>query len=200
MSFCGIRVKRLSELPPEEQRRLTQFDFVGGPLEYPDNDEMNLPFAAYGFAATAWSRLETHIDAALIHINKPQYSVDLFDMDHPISFARKLKLLKRWFGQHKAPSEHKDDLRALAIRLKALSSDRNILFHSLFSAYDADKMEITLRSISYEGNGLFHLAQREFSTRILIRFGQAANAENRALYAITSQIFTSDIVAQLKKS
>ena len=78
--------------------RRHRFDFEGGPI---DNFETaREAFEVLGHAAMAWARLESHVDAVLIHVNKAVHSTELYNPEHPIGFANKLKLLKRWFNQH----------------------------------------------------------------------------------------------------
>ena len=85
-------MKKANELSASERARLMHFNFTGGPIDTPDADGMDIPFAAFGFAVMAWGRLETHLDALLIHLNKRRFSKELFDPIHPISFSRKLAL------------------------------------------------------------------------------------------------------------
>ena len=192
-------MKRVSELSPEERRQLLQFNFTGGPLEDPTLPG-DLSFAAFGFAAMAWARVETHLDALLIHLNKRRFSQEAFDPDHPVSFSRKLKLLKAWFGRHPALSPYKPAIDTLVTQLKALSKARNDFLHALFSAYDVEKSEITLRALYYAGKEEFHITRRDFGTQKLIGFGVAANSVNQSLAVITSALFTQDAVEQLGKS
>ena len=193
-------MKKLSELTDRERRKLCQFDFCGGPIEAPDTEELALPFHAFGFVAMAWARLETHLDALLIHLNKRQFSKEIFDPDHPVSFSRKLRLLKTWFGKHKALSQYKPTIDKLTTQLKTLSQARNGFLHALFSEYDDQKREVTLRSLYYAGNEEFHITRRDFGTEKLIRFGLAVNSANRSLAVITSALFTLDAVKELRKS
>ena len=130
-------MKKLSDLSSDEQRVLLRFDFTGGPLEDPEQSESAL--AAFGLVAMSWSRLETHLDALLIHLNKKRFSKEIFEPKHPVSFSRKLKLLKQSFAGHEALSHHKPAIDKLATQLKTLSEARNAFLHALFSEYDAKK-------------------------------------------------------------
>lgn len=192
-------MKKLFELSDKERRQLCQFNFSGGPVEAPDTEELALPFHAFGFVAMAWARLETHLDALLIHLNKRQFSKEIFDPDHPVSFSRKLRLLKTWFGKQKALSKYKPAIDKLAKQLKTLSQARNSFLHALFSAYDAQKSEVTLRSLYYVGDEEFQITRRDFGTEKLIRFGLTVNSANRSLAVITSALFTLDAVEELRK-
>lgn len=189
-------MKKLAELSPEERCLLLQFNFTGGPVDSPELAES--AFTAFGLAAMAWARLETHLDALLIHLNKKRFSKEIFDPKHPVSFARKLKLLKQWFGGHKALSQTKPAIDKLVTQLKTLSEARNAFMHALFSAYDVEKDEITLRSIFYAGNDEFHIQRRDVGTAKLIRFALTVNSANESLAVITSALFTPTAIDQLQ--
>jgi hypothetical protein len=198
---CGVfAMKRISDLSPEERRHLCEFNFTDGPVESPDAEGLDLPFAAFGFAAMAWARLETHLNALLIHLNKRRFSKEIFDPQHPVSFSRKLRLLKEWFSRHKALKPYKREINKLATQMKTLSGYRNDYLHALFSAYDPAKTEVTLRGLHYVGGEKFHITRRDFSTHKLIVFGMTANSVNRSLAVITSALFTPGAVERLGKS
>lgn len=191
-------MKRISELSPEERGELLQFNFRGGPLEDPTGCESVL--AAFGLAIMAWARLETQVDALLIHINKKSISAELFDPDHPISFSRTLKLLKKWFQRHKLLSEHSRVMDGFVTRMRRLSAARNDYFHALLSAYDAEQDTVTLRSVHFIGDDTFHIARHEFGTKQLLSFAAATTIINNALWDISRQLFTEDALARLRKS
>jgi hypothetical protein len=190
-------MKKISDLSPAQRQALLQFNFTGGPLD--DIEGVEKPLLAFGLVAMAWARLETHLDALLIHLNKRRFSREIFNPNHPVSFSNKLKLLKQWFVKHKALSPHKHAVDKLVTRLKTLSAARNEALHAIFSAYDPKKDEITLRSLRYMGNDEFHIARREFSTTKLVSLAAAATNANRSLAAITSKLFTVSAVEQLQK-
>jgi hypothetical protein len=189
-------MKKISELSPDEQRLLLQFNFRGGPIDDPEKAES--AFTAFGLAAMSWARLETHLDALLIHLNKKRFSKEIFDPKHPVSFSRKLRLLKQWFGGHKALSHLKPQIDKLATQLRTLSEARNAFLHTLFSAYDEEKDEITLKSLYYAGRDEFHIQRRDVGTAKLIRFAVTVNSVNQSLSVITSALFTADAVELLQ--
>jgi hypothetical protein len=133
-------MKRLSELSEAERRRLCSFNFAGGPID--DIGEAEIAFAALGVAAMAWARLETHIEAVLVQVNKRRFSQELHDPEHPVFFSRKLRLLKTWFNKHKALAKFRPKIKPVAERAKALSAVRNELLHALFESYDPDGQKI----------------------------------------------------------
>lgn len=194
----GFAMKRISELPPKERRDLLQFDFRGGPLEDPTGCEKM--FYAFGLAIMAWARLEIQIEALLIQINKKSISAELFDPKHPISFSRKLRLLKKWFGRHKLLAEHSKIMDSFITRMRKLSALRNDYFHALLSVYDAKENTVTLRTLHYVGKDEFHIARREFGPQQLVSFAAAATRINNALWEITRQLFTEDALERLRKS
>lgn len=51
-----------------EVDRNHKYRYIGGPIELPD--ECHTLFADYGLAAASWARMEQHIDAILVQINK----------------------------------------------------------------------------------------------------------------------------------
>jgi hypothetical protein len=189
-------MKKLSELSTEEQRVLLRFDFTGGPLE--DPDQVQSALAAFGLVAMSWARLETHLDALLIHLNKKRFSKEIFEPKHPVSFSRKLKLLKQWFAGHKALSHLKPAIDKLATQLKTLSEARNAFLHALFSGYDAEKSEIALQSLYYAGGEEFHIQRRDVGIAKLIRFALTVNKANQSLSVITSALFTAAAIEQLQ--
>jgi hypothetical protein len=92
-------------------------------------------------------------------------------------------------GRHELLSEHKPAIDKLATQMETLSEARNSFLHALFSAYDGEKNEITLRSLYYAGNEEFHITRRDFGTQKLIGFGVAVNSANQSLAVITSALF-----------
>jgi hypothetical protein len=122
---------------------------------------------------------------------------ELFDEDHPVSFSRKLRLLKRWF-RHEALAEYKPAIDKLSAQMKILSARRNEYLHALFSAYDVETDEITLRSIHYAGNDEFHIQRKTLNTKKLVSFAAAATNTNGALAVVSSALFTRDAVERLQ--
>jgi hypothetical protein len=190
-------IKHVSALSDDERRELMRFNFTGGPLDDPDG--MDIQFAAFGLAAMAWARLETHLDALLIQINKKSFSHDIFDPVHPISFSRKLDLLNKWFRRHGALSGLHPAVEKLSSQLKTLSKDRNQFLHALFSAYSLDSGEITLRSIYYTGKESFELRRQTFRAERLVHFAMTVNSANESLWSISSSLFTPRGVELLRK-
>src|SRR5215469_7794592 len=82
--------------------------FGGGPLE--DAATAQPLLFALGRLAATWGRLEQQIDTIILQINKRHHSSEvraLFDPEHPVSFRKKIQLLKKYFNQHPALASHK---------------------------------------------------------------------------------------------
>jgi hypothetical protein len=178
------------------------FRFGGGPIEQPTEAHQPL-FFALGLLAANWARFEQHIDAILIHINKKRHSPEvkaLYDPDHPVSFSRKLQLLKKYFNQHPALSPLKASMRELSPRFKKLSKLRNKFLHAIVEDYDAEKHVIDFNTVQFKGNDTFHAEQ--WKTNVVALMGLAGNVArgNRALYEISSQVFTIEALKQLGRA
>lgn len=172
------------------------FVFVGGPLEQPDGlDDL---FRALGLACAQWSRLEQHIDAVLIHVNNREHSDSIFDPDHPVSFRKKIDLLKRWFNQHPALSGLTDDVRLLTSKLKQLNRHRNNLVHGTLESWDASTKTSTLRTLKCAGQDGFTLATHKYTLKAIETVAELTAASNRFLSAISREVFTEDALERLR--
>lgn len=175
------------------------FQFAGGPIE--DRDSAASAFLALGHAASAWARLEQLIDAILIHINNIQFSKKLFDPEHPVSFRKKIKLLKRWFNKHPALAEHTDDIRTITSRLKELAEHRNTYLHSIFEAYDPVTKTLALHSLKFLGDDTFHAKSEKVTLEAIETFADLTIKANRYLWHCVAQpLFTPDAVKRLETS
>jgi hypothetical protein len=99
---------------------------TGTPLDSPTEMENAAElFKALGIASSSWMRLEMHLDMVLLFLNQPKHSKTLHEEDHPTGFARKIKLLRRWFNKHPALKPLADEFRGLAGPILVLSKTRN---------------------------------------------------------------------------
>lgn len=154
---------------------------------------------AYGFAMAAWARLETHLDALTIHINKPSHDTTLYEGPHPVSFEKKIAVLKRWFNNFQPLSSHKDDMRELTSRLKMLSKEhRNVYFHAIPASYDASKDTIEFHHIRLDRENNLRARHIVVPLASLAAFAELTNMCNDYLSRITQQVFTVDWPAQPK--
>jgi hypothetical protein len=164
-----------------------------------DPDTPRSVFTAIGRAAVAWARLEQHLEAVILHINKKEHSKRLWG-EHPVSFDNKMKVVKRWFNQHPALLPHKDAMRELTRTLKILSKEaRNPLLHSIFAAYDAAKKELTLQSIKYMGDDNFRLREEKIHISFVYGLHNAINDGNRFLGIISRELFSPDAVKRFER-
>lgn len=157
---------------------------------------------AFGRASASWSRLEHHVDALIVQINKPAFSADLFEK-HPVSFSKKVDLLKKWFNRYPPLGEYKTDMRYLTSRLKTLSGNknstsltRNLLVHSIPAAYDPETQTITFHNMQFVGENILSRHASVTLTQIE-HFSGAAQLCNNFLGTITRELFTPDGVEKL---
>ena len=175
---------------------LSAFKFEGGPIDAPS--EAGEAFSVIGHAAASWARLELLIDIILIHVNNAEFSSTIYEEVHPVSFSKKVRLLKRWFNQHPALTNHKEDIRELTSRLKVLSNDRGLYIHSQVEAYDTTTKTVTLRNLQYLGNDEFSISRHEVAITSIAIFCDLVNATNKYMWReVALKIFTPDVVKQL---
>lgn len=176
---------------------LMTFKFEGGPIDSPD--KATAAFASLGKAAAAWARLEQQIDAILMHVNKAEFSKELFDPEHPVSFKRKLRLMKAWFNKHPALAPYKDDVQTLISKAKVLAPHRNTYLHSIFEGYDAGTDVLTFRSLKYQGNSDFKVTRTRAKREAVEALAELSTKSNRFLWrAVSRRLFTDDAVRRLR--
>jgi hypothetical protein len=175
--------------------------FLGGPIDSPA--EADGALAVIGHLAASWARMEQHIDAMLIQINREQHSdelIDLYDENHPGTFDAKIKMLKRYFNKHPALSQYTETVIDCATGLKRLAEDRNLLMHGVLQDYDSASKTITVSGTKY------HHKTDDFSCRIqpfpleqLVRHANIVNLAHHTLCEVSRQLFTVDAVEQLRR-
>ena len=176
---------------------MVEFAFFKGPIDDPDSAAA--AFAVYGRAAAAWARLEHHIDAVLIHINKEIFSQRLYEKNHPVSFERKIDLLKRWFNQHPPLAPFTDEMRTLTSKLKVVAKeDRNVLLHCIFKSYDKDTETLVIQNVQPQPDGNIRIREISVLLSDLNRFAEHVNVANRFLGSISLQIFTPGWIERLR--
>lgn len=173
------------------------FQFYGGAIDDPDTPRS--VFTAIGKAAVAWGRLETHLDAIIIQINKKEHSEKLYS-EHPSAFDKKIDVIKRWFNQYPPLAEHKALMRDLTSTLRLISKNaRNPLIHSIFASYDPAKKMLTLQSIKSMKNDEFRLREEQITLQFVIEFYKAVNTGNLMLSSISKRLFSPDAEQLLGK-
>jgi hypothetical protein len=189
-----------------EQGDLHTHEFLlnGGPINHP---ETAIPaFLALGHAAAAWGRLEQHIDAILLQVNKEQHSNEilaLFDPNHPRPFTDKIKLLKKYFNRHPALTEFKEKIRSFANTAKTLAQERNEYIHGIFERYDPQSKTIFLHGIRPKFDPknpyLFGIALSGVPLEVLVGFAVIVNKANDELEIISRALFTQAAIERLQK-
>lgn len=158
---------------------------------------------ALGRAAASWARIEHHIDALIVQINKPQHDERLFE-PHPVSFVKKIDLLKKWFNQYPPLAEYTADMRWFTMRMKELAQDRpdwisrNLLLHAIPASYDGEKQELLLHHMKWEGD---MIRSRHITVKMsqLATFSDMVQMGNEFLGLITSELFTTEGYAKISR-
>ncbi|MCT7373436.1 hypothetical protein [Chelativorans salis] len=160
---------------------------------------------ALGRVVASWSRLEHHIDALIVQINKPDHSQSLFEKNHPASFGNKVKLLKKWFNRYPPIASYTEDMRWLTSRLKMLADDdtsvgvsRNVLLHSIPASFDADTQTLVLHHMKMVG-GNIHSRHINVPLAQMRHFAEAVQTANKFLSTITQELFTPEGYERLQK-
>lgn len=139
-----------------------------------------------------------HLDMVLMFLNRPHYSKNLYEPDHPVGFKSKIKLLKRWFNQHPVLSVFADEFRCLAGPILSLSRTRNIFLHSILASFDPKTKKGVWRSIKAESQDTYKASMHIGSVGMLISFADETNKKHFELARVTKKIMTPDVLAQLR--
>lgn len=172
------------------------FLLIGGPID--DAEAHKELFEAIGLAAISWARLEQHLDAVLIHVNKAKFE-ELYEPQHPIAFSGKVRLLKSWFNNHPELSALEDEMRQLTSSLKKLSPHRNFYLHSILEGWNPTTQMVTFNSIKYEGDDDFRCRREDVPLEAIRSFTRMVNVSNKYLSAISRVLFTPDALARFRK-
>ncbi|MCU7937518.1 MAG: hypothetical protein KZQ99_22120 [Candidatus Thiodiazotropha sp. (ex Dulcina madagascariensis)] len=173
---------------------LHTFHFIDGPIDKPSN--ANILFQELGKAATAWARLEQQVEAILLHVNKQEFSDELFK-DHPVSFTKKLKILKPWFKKHRALSSFKGSMIEITSKLWELADERNLYLHSILEDFDARSNIAVFHRIIPQGNDKFKLVRSEVPLEVISVFIETVNITNRYLWSLSQELFTTEVISEL---
>jgi hypothetical protein len=176
------------------------FRYGGGPLEDPAPAQPL--FFALGLLSSSWARIEQQIETILIQINKSHHSSEikaLYDPNHPVSFSKKVQLLKRYFNQHPTLTPLKETMRDLTTRLLYLSDLRNGYLHAIVEDYDESAQAVTLNSIKFIGRDTFQAEQRTVHLRAIVDAARFNNLANKALAEVSRELFTMQALTQLGK-
>jgi hypothetical protein len=175
--------------------------YIGGPLEAPD-DHRELFFAIGKFAA-AWARMEQHMDAILVQVNKAGHSgpeLKLFDPDHPRPFSAKLKLLRRYFSRHPALKRYHATVEDFAGGITKAGEMRNTMMHGVLEAYDAGTRRLVVNGVKYiKRDGNFRNRQTDMDIDALHELAHLTNVGHYMLCDISKELFTPEGIASLRR-
>lgn len=172
------------------------FKFIGGPVD--NQSDAGSLFLELGRAAAAWARLEQQVEAILLHVNKREFSGDLF-CEHPVSFTKKLAILKSWFKQHKALSQYNGPFLEIASKLWALADERNLYLHSVLESFDPQSNKAIFHRILPKGNDEFKLVINVVPLENISSFVEVVNLTNRYLWSVSQDLFTPAAISRLEK-
>jgi hypothetical protein len=175
------------------------FLFDGGPISNPEGAEP--VFLALGLAAAAWARLEQHLDAVIIQINKTLHSderLNLYDPEHPRPFTDKIKLLKRYFKKHPALQKHRKVAHDLLQALPKFALERNSYIHSNMENFDPKTQVVTFRNLHTKKNDAVIIERFTPPLQQIVSFAAAISRANKALRTISTEVFTADAIQQLR--
>ncbi|MER9638350.1 hypothetical protein [Mesorhizobium sp. M0228] len=161
---------------------------------------------ALGRVAASWSRMEHHLDALIIQINKPVHSESLY-AEHPVSFSKKIDVLKSWFNRYPPLASYREDMRYLTSRLKFISKEngskvvlnRNILLHSIPASFDGTRREIVLHHMMFLPDGNIRSRHITITLEQLAAYAGIVQMCNQYLSYITRELFTREGYEKIQK-
>ena len=177
-----------------------EFLFDGGPIGDPQPAEV--AFLALGLITASWARLEQHLDAVIIQINKTHHSNEqlrLYDPAHPRPFNDKIRLTKRYFSNHPALQKHKEVIGELIKMLSQLASERNVFLHSNLEKYDPESGTVSFRNLQMSKNDDLTVTRHEVPLKALQSFPAWVAEANGKLCTISAELFTSAALEQLRR-
>jgi|tagenome__1003787_1003787.scaffolds.fasta_scaffold19890819_1 hypothetical protein len=182
-------------VPAEDD--LDKIRLICGPLDDPQEIEAaEKLWIVIGRAACAWARLEQHIDFVLFHLNQKKHSERLWDSEHPISFTKKIKLLKLWFNRHPPLAEYQKTIRELSSHLKELGKARNIFLHSILDDFDPESERVTFRSVRPKEPGAVAIHKDVGGIDQLLEFLKRVHEAHVTLREISVRLWRSSVAEQ----
>ena len=186
------------EIPSEPRKH--RYKLRGGPIDNPE--QAPEVFAALGRAFSAWARMEQHVDAILMQVNKVNHStpeLDLFDEKHPAPFVDKIDRLKEYFNKHPALEQYRDHVVDIANGLLELADERNSYAHGNFESFDAETQYVTINSVRYQRKTNDYLCRkRELPLALILNTARLANIANAMLADVSTKLFTIEGAASLR--
>lgn len=176
-----------------------EIKLVGGHLD--DPPDYALPFfTAVGFAMIHWGRLEQHIDALLISVNKEHHSTKSYVPTPNTSFRRKCELFERWLVKDKRFSDHHDNARRLVKAFRSSNMDRTLLVHSnLFEFREGPPPLMVVKNLKIEGKDQnLRISRAEWREEDILEFARSVSGLNRGLYTISQKVLTAGFLESLQ--
>lgn len=182
----------------DENGPIHRYTFIGGPIEAPqENQEI---FFWIGLASTSWARMEQHIDAIIMQVNKPSNNHDLFDPDHPKPFGDKIKRLKRLFAHHPDLLEYSPTVDDFSRGLLELAEERNALLHGVLEDFNKANDTFTLNGCRYrKRENDFHHRHQVIPVQRLRELCRLTNIAHYGLCEISKELFTPEFGAKLQR-
>lgn len=174
------------------------YTFKGGPIENPK--ESQEIFFWIGLASASWARMEQHIDAIIMQVNKPSKRHDLFDPEHPRPFGDKIKRLKRLFSGHPDLVEYSHMVNDFSRGLLELAEERNSLLHGVLEAFDKTADKFVINGFKYrKREDDFHHRHQTIPVQRLRELCRLTNIAHYGLCEISKDLFTPEFGKKLQK-
>jgi hypothetical protein len=141
---------------------------------------------AIGIGALHWGRLEQHLSALILSINKEEWDTSGAFRDMPnTSFEAKIQLFKKWFAKDPRLAPFHSRAIRLVPSLKALNSDRKILFHSNLQGFsEGPPAKAHFMNVRVKGDSVIQ-SEAAWTADEIRRFADGAQRLNRGLHTIT---------------
>jgi hypothetical protein len=169
---------------------LHHFRLSGGPLSHPNTRPEALE--AIGWAAAAWTRVETHVDAIIIHVNKVEHASSrpkLYAPRHPNGAQDKIKLMRKWFNDHPALAPKRQEVNKICEHLLDLAKRRNEFVHSLLEDFEHGQVAVALNSVQVKPDGTVNLKKQYVTLREFGAFAGQLNDLNQKLVEVSRFAF-----------
>jgi hypothetical protein len=172
---------------------------IGGELDDPPAFAEPI-IRAYGLAALRWGRLEQHLDALLLTVNKEAHGPAVFRDMPNTSFRMKLDLFHDWFVKDRRFVQFHERARRLKTSLKQAARDRQVLFHSNCDGFEeGPPPALRLVNMHLKGEHVIQ-ARYAFSEEKLLHFAAGTQRLNVGLHSFTEEILRPGFLGSLKST
>jgi len=179
---------------------ITPTFLFGGALDAPP--EFAFPILqAIGWTSLHWARLEQHLDALLITLDKQEFFVERLKRRPDSSWAQKVDLFRRWFSQHEQLKQLVPTANRLSANFKNAGLDRNMLLHSnCIDFVEGPPSKIVALYIRGNKAGNIEQKRAEWTCAQILEFANVVANLNKELQNITSVVLTEAFLSSLGKS